>query len=320
MLNDESRSESHAATTLAALTVAEAQDWVAPFLGDCAQTLAVETVTTYRRKLDHFIHWWTTSQPDLFWSLKLAQQYTLWLETDLGSSRTRGLHLSVMRRWGRFLRAQGRVSTSPWDRIVGPRLPVWLATDWLQLHEVKRLLRSFDRTRISQLRDAVIVRIMLKTGAREAELAQAKIRDIHPIGTEAWLFLHSKGKRQDEPVLLLSKVKEELDTYLLRRFPNGQFPPDAPLFTTVYGEEERPIPTREMRRRITDALQRVGVRRPGITPLSLRLTAGKQALAKQAPLAAVREMMRHEDIKTTKRLADQEHRRSTAAERFLTHY
>ncbi|MGC4098044.1 MAG: tyrosine-type recombinase/integrase [Nitrospira sp.] len=280
----------------------------------------METVTTYRRKLDHFLHWWATSQPDLFWSLKLAQQYALRLETDLRSSRTRSLHLSVMRQWGRFLRAHGRVSASPWDRIVGPRLPVWLATDWLKLHEVKRLLRSFDRTHLSQLRDAVIVRIMLKTGAREAELAQAKIRDLHPSGAEGWLFLHSKGKRQDEPVLLLSNVKEELEAYLLRRFPNGRFPPDAPLFTTVHNNEERPIPTREMRRRITAALQRVGVRRPGITPLSLRLTAGKQALAKQAPLRAVKEMMRHEDIKTTKRLADQEHRKSTAAERFLTHY
>ncbi len=304
----------------AALGHADATDWVAPFLEECAQTLAAETVATYRRKLDHFLAWWTTTQPDLPWGFKLAQQYAQSLETTLGSSRTRSLHLSVLRRWGRYLRERGRVSGSPWDRIVGPRLPVWLSTGWLQLHEVKLLLRSFDRTRLSQLRDAVIVRIMLKTGAREAELAQAKIQDLHPAGTEAWLFLHSKGKRKDEPVLLVTNVKQELETYLLRRFPNGQFPSDAPLSTTVYDEEERPIPTREMRRRITTALQRVGVRRPGITPLSLRLTAGKQALAKQAPLAAVQEMMRHEDIKTTKRLADQEHRKSTAAERFLTHY
>lgn len=53
-----------------------------------------------------------------------------------------------------------------------------------------------------------------------------------------------------------------------------------------------------MRRRITAALKRVGVRRPGITPLSLLVTAGKQALAKQAPLATVQNMMRHEDSKT----------------------
>lgn len=320
MSDPESMKEPPPANSLAALRSAEAPAWTAPFLEECAQTLAPETVVTYRRKLDHFLRWWTTTQPDLPWSLKLAQQYARWLDTELRSSRTRSLHLSALRRWGRSLRERGRVSDSPWDRIVAPRLPVWLATDWLQLHEVKRLLRSFDRTRLSQLRDAVIVRIMLKTGAREAELAQAKIRDLHPAGSEAWLFLHSKGKRKDEPVLLMSGVKQELETYLLRRFPDGQFSPNAPLFTTDYDEEERPIPTREMRRRITTALQRVGVRRPGITPLSLRLTAGKQALAKQAPLAAVQEMMRHEDIKTTKRLADQEHRKSTAAERFLNHY
>ena len=37
-------------------------------------------------------------------------------------------------------------------------------------------------------------------------------------------------------------------------------------------------------------------------PLSLRLTADKQVLAKQASLAAVQEVMRHEDIKVTKNI------------------
>jgi len=97
-------------------------------------------------------------------------------------------------------------------------------------------------------------------------------------------------------------VKQELEAYLRRRFPNGQFPSDAPLFTMLYDEEERPIPTREMRRWITEALERVGVRCPGSTPLSLRLTADKQALAKRAPLAAVQEVMRHEDINMTKNI------------------
>ena len=70
----------------------------------------------------------------------------------------------------------------------------------------------------------------------------------------------------------------------------------------LYDEEERPIPTREMRRWITEALERVGGRCPGSTPLSLRLTADKQALAKQASLAAVQEVMRYENIKMTKNI------------------
>jgi hypothetical protein len=97
-------------------------------------------------------------------------------------------------------------------------------------------------------------------------------------------------------------VKQELEAYLWRRFPNGQFPSDAHLFTMLYDEEERPIPTREMRRWMTEALERVGVRCPGSIPLSLWLTVDKQALAKQAPLAAVQEVMWHEKIKMTKNI------------------
>jgi integrase len=161
---------------------------------------------------------------------------------------------------------------------------------------------------------------MLKTAAREHELAMADIKDMRLVGTEAWLFLKSKGKKKEEPVLLVKPIKDEIDAYLLWRYPNGIFPPDAPLFTVYADDEERRIPTREMRRRIANALKRAQITRPGITPLSLRHTAGKQALAKNAPLPAVQEMMRHEDIKTTRRLAQQEHRKSFPAERFLTHY
>lgn len=137
---------------------------------------------------------------------------------------------------------------------------------------------------------------------------------------EGWLELKSKGKQKIEPVLLVRSLYEDVTAYLRRRYPTGPFPLDKPLFTTYYDEEERPMPPREMRRRITAAYQRAGIDRNGITPLSLRQTAGKQALAKRAPLSAVQAMMRHESIKTTRRLVEQEHRRETAAERFLSHY
>lgn len=302
------------------ITHEEGQFWIGEFIKECSIHLSPETVDTYRRKLEQFINWWATQHSNDAYTVQLAYAYAKYRESQPGSIRSQALHLAVLKRWGQFLVIQGRVSHNPWSRVVPPRQPVWLATDWLTLAEIRRLLMSFDHTRLSQQRDALICRIMLKTGARETELAKAKVENIRPLGTEAWLFLRSKGKRKEEPVLLVRPLKEELDRYLRRRYPDGVFPPDAPLFTTYYDEEERPIPLRELRRRIGAALKRAKIARAGITPLSLRHTAGKQALAKQAPLSAVQEMMRHESITTTKRLAEQEHRRTYAAERFLTHY
>lgn len=312
--------DNQTADPLSLLSHEEAQLWIDSFVVKCEETLSVETIDTYRRKLKLFMEWWGASSPNRAMTTQLAYAYGNYRTGLPGSVRSHALHLAVVKRWGSYLVTAGRLSHNPWISVVAPRQPVWLATDWLTFPEIKRLLQSFDRTSRSQQRDAIIARLMLKTAAREHELAMADIKDIRLIGTEAWLFLKSKGKRKEEPVLLMKPLKDEIDAYLLRRYPDGIFPPDSPLFTVSTDDEERRIPTREMRRRITNALKRAHITRAGITPLSLRHTAGKQALAKKAPLPAVQEMMRHESIKTTRRLAEQEHRKSFPAERFLTHY
>lgn len=310
-------------TPPSALDYDEAATWVTQFLSSCEVELATETLDTYRRKLSRFLSWWAGLAPRPLCTAQLAFRYARHLEDQAGSSRSHNLHFAVLRRWGWYLVTQGRLETNPWQRVVPPRQPVQLSTDWLVFREIKQLLQSFDCEKLSQHRDAVLCRLMLKTGARETELARARLKDLRPIGpdgTEAWLTLQSKGKQTEEPVLLVASLKQDLDDYLRRRYPSGAYPPDAPLFTTYTDDDERPMPPREMRRRITAALRRAGIKRPGITPLSLRQTAGKQALAKKAPPVAVQEMLRHEHLRTTKRLIDQEHRRATAAERFLSHY
>lgn len=311
------------AAPVSALDYDEAATWVTHYLSACEIELAAETLDTYRRKLSRFLSWWAALSPRPLCTAQLAFRYARHLEDQAGSSRSHNLHFAVLRRWGWYLVTQGRLETNPWQRVIPPRQSAQLSTDWLVFREVKRLLQSFNCATLSQHRDAVLCRLMLKTGARETELARARLKDLRPIGpdgTEAWLTLQSKGKQKEEPVLLVASLKQDLDAYLRRRYPGGAYPPDAPLFTTYTDDEARPMPPREMRRRITAALRRAGINRPGITPLSLRHTAGKQALAKKAPPVAVQEMLRHEQLRTTKRLIDQEHRRATAAERFLSHY
>lgn len=306
-----------------ALSLTDASAWIEQYLNAQQLLLAPDTLATYQRRLDQFLNWWTTTAPEAPYTARLAYQYARHIEKQRGSSRTHLLHFAILRRWSHYLITTGRLSENPWQQIRPPRQPAQLSTDWLTFGEIKALLKSFTKETLSHQRDAVLCRLMLKTGARETELARALIGDLQAIGPdqhEAWLELKSKGKQKIEPVLLVRSLYEDVTAYLRRRYPSGPFPLDKPLFTTYYDEEERPMPPREMRRRITAAYQRAGIDRNGITPLSLRQTAGKQALAKRAPLSAVQAMMRHESIKTTKRLVEQEHRRETAAERFLSHY
>lgn len=311
---------------LAAFSHDDATAWVEHYLDAQSLLLAEETIATYRRKLQQFLHWWHDHDPDAPYTARLAYRYGDHLDRQPGSSRTHLLHVAVLRRWSGYLITTGRLSDNPWQQIRPPRQPAQLSTDWLTFSEIKKLLESFKKTRVKTLshqRDALLCRLMLKTGVRETELARASIGDVQPIGPdqqEAWLEVKSKGKRKIEPVLLVRSLYDDLKAYLRRRYPTGPFPAGDPFFTTYYDDEIRPMPPREMRRRITMAYQRAGIHREGITPLSLRQTAGKQALAKRAPLSAVQAMLRHESIQTTKRLAEQEHRKQGAAERFLSHY
>lgn len=311
---------------LAAFSHTDATAWVAHYLDAQGILLADETIATYRRKLQQFLDWWHDQAPDAPYTARLAYQYGRHLDRQPGSSRTHLLHVAVLRRWSGYLMTTGRLSDNPWQQIRPPRQPAQLSTDWLTFSEIKKLLTSFKKTHVKTLRhqrDALLCRLMLKTGVRETELSRASIGDVQPIGPdqqEAWLEVKSKGKRKIEPVLLVHSLYDDLKAYLRRRYPTGPFPAGDPLFITYYDDEIRPMPPREMRRRITTAYQRAGIHREGITPLSLRQTAGKQALAKRAPLSAVQAMLRHESIQTTRRLAEQEHRKQGAAERFLSHY
>lgn len=311
---------------LAAFSHTDATARVEQYLDAQLILLATDTIATYRQKLQQFLNWWHDHAPEAPYTARLAYRYARHIERQPWSSRTHLLHFAVLRRWSGYLITTGCLSENPWQQIRSPRQPAQLSTDWLTFSEIKKLLASFKKKgakTLSHQRDALLCRLMLKTGVRETELACALIGDVQPIGPneqEAWLDVKSKGKQKIEPVLLVRSLYEDVTAYLRRRYPTGPFPLDKPLFTTYYDEEERPMPPREMRRRITAAYQRAGIDRNGITPLSLRQTAGKQALAKRAPLSAVQTMMRHESIKTTKRLVEQEHRRETAAERFLSHY
>ena len=177
------RQDDQTGVPLSLLSHEEAQRWIDSFLVKCEETLSVETIDTYRRKLRLFMQWWSTASPKRALTVQLAYAYGNYRTGLPGSVRSHALHLAVVKRWGSYLVTAGRVSHNPWTSVVAPRQPVWLATDWLTFPEIKRLLQSFDRTSRSQQRDAIIARLMLKTAAREHELAMADIKDIRLLAT-----------------------------------------------------------------------------------------------------------------------------------------
>lgn len=289
------------------------------YLQSIEQTLRLDTIQTYHKKLDGFLEWWAKDAAKEALTDRLAQRYHRWLKERLArreiSKRSVGLYLSAIRQWTAYLTAQGLIAENPCAALVGPGRAKGLTHSYLSLSEIKTLLAIFDRSQPVDQRDYVLCYLMLKTAVRPIELARANVSDIDARDGVTILYLHRKGTDdRTDSVELMPEVKRALDAYFRpRAYPT----PKDPLFITHDRREDRRLSAKEIRRRVVLALKRAGLKRPSLSSLSLRQTAAMQALQNLAPLPAVQSLMRHESERTTQVYKDQLRQIRRGAERYL---
>ncbi len=293
---------------------------IAAFLQERAAAIADTTVATYARKLTTFHEWWRDHEPSLPVSETLATRYARWLATHgTRSKASQGLHLSAVRQWACFLLTVGHLSINPFATVSGPPRARWLRHRLLTRTDLQALLKQFAVTTLVGQRDYLLAALMIRTGARESELAMANIGDLTEYGEEgSLLLLHSKGKAKQEPVVVRPDLSTKLWAYLRQRYPDGRFPSQDPLFTNHHPSSrgER-MTTRGMRKQLKAAFTEAGLAQPHVTALSLRLSGGALAYQKGASPSELKKTMRHESIQTTQVLIDQVNRIRFGAERYL---
>ena len=302
------------------ITPDQASTLIAAFLHERASVIADTTVATYARKLATFHEWWQQHEPTLPVSETLATRYACWLATPgTRSKASQGLHLSAVRQWGCFLLAAGHLSVNPFAAVSGPPRARWLRHRLLTRTNLQTLLKQFPVTTLVGQRDYLLAALMIRTGARESELAAANIGDLTEYGEEgSLLLLHSKGKAKQEPVVVRPDPSTKLWAYLRQRYPDGHFPSQDPLFTNhhPHSRGER-MTTRGMRKQLKAGFKEAGLAQPHVTALSLRLSGGALAYRKGASPSELKRTMRHESIQTTQVLIDQVNRIRFGAERYL---
>ena len=302
------------------ITPDQASTLIAAFLHERASVIADTTVATYARKLATFHEWWQQHEPTLPVSETLATRYACWLATPSTRSKaSQGLHLSAVRQWGCFLLAAGHLSVNPFAAVSGPPRARWLRHRLLTRTNLQTLLKQFPVTTLVGQRDYLLAALMIRTGARESELAAANIGDLTEYGEEgSLLLLHSKGKAKQEPVVVRPDLSTKLWAYLRQRYPDGHFPSQDPLFTNhhPHSRGER-MTTRGMRKQLKAGFKEAGLAQPHVTALSLRLSGGALAYRKGASPSELKRTMRHESIQTTQVLIDQVNRIRFGAERYL---
>lgn len=303
--------------------------WITPFLEHFQPPrLSRDTLLTYVKHVRRFIRWWKDAHPQAALTQHVAHAYHAWLNIPLAANdprprvphRTQSVMLSSVRRWGAFLVARDRLPQNPFDLVRGPNKADDLALGYLTEAQALHLLQTFPQDRLADMRDYLVALLMLRTGARETELCDANIEDVHPVGEDALLQLHSKGKDKQEPVVLRPDVRAEVDRYLVwRTQTTGPLSPGDPLFAKERNRGGYRMDAHEIRRRFKRVFARADLALPAISTLSLRQTAAIQALMGGAELDDVQKMMRHTSIETTKLYKKKYDRIKDAAERALDH-
>lgn len=215
----------------------------------------------------------------------VRQQTRLW---SIGCCK---LKVTGLRSLLRFLHVRGDLSRNLADcvpAVAGWRL-AWLPRA-LDPDQVERLFHSADRRSTVGLRDAAIVRLLVRLGLRAGEVAALTLDDLDWRAGE--IVVHGKGARRSR-LPLPQDVGKQLAAYLRRRRPGA---PTRRVFLRSRAPYQGLEPSGVIHA-ASHALRRAGITSGGAHVL--RHTAATQMLRKGASLSEIAHVLRHRHVDTT---------------------
>lgn len=267
--------------------------------------LATETLTTYRKHLTAFSHWWQTPPVrSLSLSTSTLKAYYDHLAYTGLTKRSRDLRTSSVRQFCLFLQRHAYVPAHTFHELPPTRKHDQLAFGYLTRVERERFLLSFQREKLLGHRNYLMARLMLETAIRETELCQVNISDLNEDEACALLTVKTKGQDRHDDLRVGLDLYHNILTYLHARREH-HLPSHAtdPLFSrhrTHSDASRNRLAAREVRFYMKQAFAKAGIHRQNISTTSLRHTAAVHAFFDGQSLEAVQRFMRHASEETTR--------------------
>lgn len=281
------------------LTLSELQARLDAFTHEYLRGKSQETVGTYRRTLNEFERWFATQRGRFRFRTEDVEAYKRYLMEERRLSQVSvSTYLTALRRFCQYLVDVGLLDENPARSVKGNRRPSEHSRKVLTEAEVARLLDALGTRDLIDKRDRAIAFCMLFGGLSEIEIVRADVQDLEQTLLGYYLRVQGKGRTiKDQQVPVDPPVVEAVQHYLDAR---GRVRPEDPLFVSHgrRSEGER-LNTRSVRSRVNAALERAGLKRPGVTPHSLTHTAALIWLNDGMPVEEVRQRMRHGTLDTT---------------------
>ena len=206
-------------------------------------------------------------------------------------------YLTATKLFFKFLNQRGLYSVDI-SHIKGFKLTNEHKKDALTPDQGKQVLKSFDTTTLTGLRDKAMVALMLCCGLRTIEISRANIQDLAKTYGRTALYVQGKGRTdRRECVMIPAPVEKMINEYLSAR---GNVDPTEPLFGGVGNRNKGGrLTTRSISRIVKTAFRANHMDSKRLTAHSLRHSAATAMLLAGVELTKVQQIMRHKSINTT---------------------
>ena len=170
---------------------------------------------------------------------------------------------------------------------------------WLEPNEARGLLAVPDKRSLQGLRDYCIIKLMLFTGLRRAELCSTNLGDFRLEGGITWKYTWGKGARERRCPIYDQDLLRSLKRYWKRAKIEQR--PGSPAFVstkTILDGTTLRITPKTLQKLLPRYLTKAGIKK-NIHPHSLRHTALSRFYEQCKDLEATRAFAGHSSITTT---------------------
>ena len=268
-----------------------------------------DTVKTYRQQFKLFVDWCDLRQ------LKLTQlkeehikEYRAYLVDKGLKIATITLKLSVIRRIFEIAVDRGIMQNNPALRVKPPteRRDPAAANNYLELEEAQQLVEVLPTgNSLKDLRDRLLVVLMVVQGCRQIELNQLNVSDVIRRGDKAGIRLEGKGSVR--VIRLKDGITDLIDRYLEARKSTGEvLKPTTAMFINlspnIRRNRENRLTRNSMQRIVNKYLKAAALKyseNRTVTTHGLRHTVGYLLQKNGKPLRVIQEFLGHADPRTT---------------------
>lgn len=200
-------------------------------------------------------------------------------------------YLSAVRRFFSWAESEG-IYPNVAREVRGAKTRRGFNKDALTAAQVRRVLDAAEDDR-----ERALLTLLFTTGLRTVEVVRADVGDLRTNGDKTVLYVQGKGRdAKDDFVVLPATTADVLYRYLTGR---GATRPADPLFVGAGNRNRGRLTTRTVRRILTAAFVRAGVKTAKISAHSTRHTSITLALTAGATIQEAQALARHASIATT---------------------